>query len=184
MGTNHSYKRRELLVSTSGLAALSLLGTSHGSQEVSATPTRRIVTGLNESGKSAIVSDGAVPAAARYSEPGKAKGSDLWLEKAVPVNNADKQDPMADYSLQSWPPSGGIIVRTATWEPGFSYPMHRSDTIDFFFVISGQIELILEAGSATLKPGDCVVQRGTNHAWRVVGVEPCRFVAVLVSAVS
>ena len=184
MGMNCNHKRREFLVSTSGFAALSLLGVSHGGQEGSPPLDRRVVTGLNELGKSAIVSDGAVPAAARYSELGKASGSDLWLEKVVPVDNADKTDPMADYSLQAWPPSGGVIFRTATWEPGFSYPMHRSDTVDFFFVISGRLELILEDGSTILESGDSVVQRGTNHAWRVVGPDPCRFAAVLVSAVS
>jgi len=123
-----------------------------------------------------------VPAAARFSKPGESSGCDLWLESAVPVNTFDQGDPMADYSMQAWPPLGGVIARTATWEPGFSFPMHRSDTIDFVFVISGQLELILEDGSTVLESGDCVVQRGTNHAWRVVGTEPCTIAAVLLSA--
>jgi len=131
-----------------------------------------------------IVSDGPVPDAASYSTPGQARGSDLWMEKAIPANLLDQSDPMADYSMQSWPPLGGVIARILTWEPGYSYPMHRSDTIDFLFVISGEIELILEDGSTVLESGDCAVQRGTNHAWRVVGDQPCTFVAVLLSAVS
>jgi quercetin dioxygenase-like cupin family protein len=69
-----------------------------------------------------------------------------------------------------------------TWEPGFIYPMHRSDTIDFVFIISGQLELILEEGTTVLRSGETVVQCGTNHAWRVVGNEPCTFAAVLIDA--
>jgi quercetin dioxygenase-like cupin family protein len=69
-----------------------------------------------------------------------------------------------------------------TWEAGFMYPMHRSDTIDFVFIISGQLELILEEGSTVLRSGETVVQRGTNHAWRVVGNEPCTFAAVMIDA--
>ncbi len=105
------------------------------------------------------------------------------MEKAIPVNLLDQSDPRVDYSMQSWPPLGGVIARTSTWEPGYSYRMHRSDTVDFVFVISGQLELILEDDSTVLVPGDSVVQRGTNHAWRVVGDEPCTFTAVLLSAV-
>ena len=69
-----------------------------------------------------------------------------------------------------------------TWEPGLSYPIHRTATIDFIFIVSGQLELILEEGSTVLNPGDCVIQRGTNHGWRVVGGEPCTFTAVMLSA--
>jgi len=123
-----------------------------------------------------------VPAGARLSKPGEFSGRDLWAEKSVPVNLHDQSDPMVDYSTKAWPGPGEVIVRTVTWEPGFSYPMHRSDTIDFVFIITGQVELILEGGSTILHPGDCVVQPGTNHAWRVVGSQPCTIAGVLLSA--
>ena len=130
------------------------------------------------------MSDGRVPEAACYSMPGQAAGCDLWLEDAVPANLSDESDPIVDYSMQSGPHPGGVIVRASAWEPGFSYPIHRSDTVDFVFVISGQIELIPEDGSTVLGPGDSVVQRGANHGWRVVGDQPCIGIAVLLSAVS
>lgn len=182
MITNSRYRRRDFLASAGGLTAFSFLGICRAGEETSAPPTRRVVTGLNATGKSAIVSDGPVPATARYSNPGEASGSDLWLEKSVPVKNLDQTDPMADYSMQAGPPTGGVIVGTLTWEPGYSYPMHRSDTVDFLFVISGQIELILEEGSTVLESGDSLVQRGTYHAWRVGGDESCTLAVVLLSA--
>jgi len=177
-----TYQRRDFLVGAGGFAFLSLFGTAYAGSEKTLQPARRVVTGVNSKGKSTVISDGPVPAEARFSKPGEASGCDLWVENAVPVNLDDEGDPMADYSMQAWPDPGGVIVRTATWEPGFSYPMHRSDTIDFLFVISGQLELILEDGSTVLQPGNCVVQRGTNHAWRVVGSEPCTFAGLLLSA--
>ena len=184
MDINRTFQRRELLTYAAGFAAFSSLATTGVASEKPSQPARRVVTGVNSSGKSVVVSDGAVPESARFSTPGEASGSDLWMEKAVPVKIADHNDPIADYSVQMWPPPGGVIARTITWQPGFSYPMHRSDTVDVMFVISGQLELILEDGSTVLGPGDCIVQRGTNHAWRVVGTEPCTFAGVLLSAES
>lgn len=147
-------------------------------------PGRRVVTGINKMGKSVVVSDGSVPENATWSVPKLARGGDLWIEKKVPVDITDQSDPMAEYTFQEWPSPGGVIVRMGTWQPGFSFPMHRSNTMDFLIIISGQIELILEDSSTILQAGDTVVQRGTNHAWRVVGNEPCTWWGVLVNATS
>jgi mannose-6-phosphate isomerase-like protein (cupin superfamily) len=56
--------------------------------------------------------------------------------------------------------------------------MHRTPTVDLLVVVSGSLELILETGSVSLGSGDCLVQRGTQHAWRVQGDQPCTFAAV------
>jgi mannose-6-phosphate isomerase-like protein (cupin superfamily) len=145
-------------------------------------PGRRVVTGFNASGKSVVVSDGPVPKESTWVESGIALGVDLWVVNHVPIDLTDTNDPLVGYTLQSWPPPGGIICRMLTWEPGFTFPMHRSDTIDFLFIISGQIEVILEEGSALLRSGETLVQRGTNHGMRVVGNIPCTFAAVLIDA--
>jgi hypothetical protein len=146
-------------------------------------PGRRIVTGVNALGKSIVVSDGSVPKDATWSEPGIGSGGDLWIANCVPIDITDQSDPLVGYTLQTWPSPGGVIARMITWEPGFKYPMHRSDTIDFVFIISGKLELILEEGVAVLRPGETVVQCGTNHAWRVLGNEPCTFATVLIDAI-
>jgi mannose-6-phosphate isomerase-like protein (cupin superfamily) len=145
------------------------------------TPHRRVVTGVNASGKSVVVSDGRVPTEGRWSDGG-ANGADLWCLNQVPVDLSDSRDPIKGYKGQEWPPEGGAIARTGTWPPGFQFQMHRSATIDFLFVISGRIELLLDEGSVTLGPGDCCVQRGTNHGWRVVGNQPCTWGGVLLAA--
>jgi mannose-6-phosphate isomerase-like protein (cupin superfamily) len=184
MDVKQDCDRRDFLGVAGGLAALSVMGGPCKLQQASPQRFRRVVTGVNPSGQSTIVDDGQVADGACFSRPGRQSGCDLWMEKAVPVDVLDESDPMADYSMQAWPPPGGVIVRIGAWEPGFSYPMHKSDTLDFMFIISGQMELILEDGSTVLASGDTIVQRGTNHAWRVVGDEPCTFAGVLLSAVS
>jgi quercetin dioxygenase-like cupin family protein len=69
-----------------------------------------------------------------------------------------------------------------TWQPGAGFDMHRTPTLDFVIIVSGWLELLLDSGTVKLGPGDCVVQRGTSHGWRVIGDEHCTFVGVCVSA--
>jgi mannose-6-phosphate isomerase-like protein (cupin superfamily) len=59
--------------------------------------------------------------------------------------------------------------------------MHATETIDCLVIVSGQVELILEKGSTILDSGDCLVQRGTQHRWRVIGDEPCTFAGILMA---
>ena len=56
--------------------------------------------------------------------------------------------------------------------------MHRTDTIDFNLIVSGEVWLELDDGAEVLlKAGDCVVQNGARHRWRNPSSEPC-FMAV------
>jgi mannose-6-phosphate isomerase-like protein (cupin superfamily) len=61
--------------------------------------------------------------------------------------------------------------------------MHTTDTIDYVFIVSGAADLELDDGrKERIRAGDCVVQRGTRHAWRVVGDEPLVLCAILIGA--
>ena len=60
--------------------------------------------------------------------------------------------------------------------------MHRSETIDYGVVVSGEIVLMLDNEEVELKAGDVFVQRGTNHAWSNRSNLPCRVAFVLVTA--
>ena len=61
--------------------------------------------------------------------------------------------------------------------------MHTTDTIDYVVILSGVGELELDDGrKERVEQGDCVVQRGTRHAWRVVGDEPLVLAASMVGA--
>ena len=60
--------------------------------------------------------------------------------------------------------------------------MHRTRTLDYAIVLSGEIYAVLDEGEVLLKAGDVLVQRGTNHAWSNRSARPCRIAFVLVDA--
>ena len=61
--------------------------------------------------------------------------------------------------------------------------MHTTDTIDFEYVVSGEVWLELDDGvEVHLRAGDTVVQNGTRHAWRNKSSEPCQMVVALIGA--
>ena len=60
--------------------------------------------------------------------------------------------------------------------------MHRTPTLDLICVLSGEIWLELDDGEIHLRPGDCVVQNGTRHAWRNRSGTPCSMAIVLIGA--
>ena len=61
--------------------------------------------------------------------------------------------------------------------------MHTTDTIDFEYVLAGEVWLELDNGQEVhLRAGDTVVQNGTRHAWRNKSSEPCRLVVCLIGA--
>ncbi len=143
---------------------------------------RRVVTGFNSDGKSIILMDGAAPPPAIYNRAGKVRGYNAWLVQSVPANLDSATDPMKNGYDKTEPPSGGVIVRMTTWYPGVKYPMHQTNTIDFGIVISGNLQLGLEADSTILEPGDLVVQRNTPHSWSVIGDKPCTIAFILIDA--
>jgi uncharacterized cupin superfamily protein len=60
--------------------------------------------------------------------------------------------------------------------------MHRTRSLDYAVVLSGEIDMMLDETSVHLKPGDTVVQQATNHAWINRGKEPCRILFVLMDS--
>ena len=134
---------------------------------------RRVVTALDEQGRSSVIFDD------RLSAPDG--GTVIAWSTALPVSNEGTAD------TGNVPPSmdllrGGTGFSIARMEPGSSFPMHASNTIDYMFFLSGRITLILETGEVELGAGDLVVDRGILHGWRVEGAEPVIFVCVNVGA--
>jgi quercetin dioxygenase-like cupin family protein len=61
--------------------------------------------------------------------------------------------------------------------------MHRTETLDYAIVLSGECDLELDDGELVhVTQGDIVVQRGTMHAWVNSGTKPCVFAFVLIDA--
>ncbi|MGF0244297.1 cupin domain-containing protein [Rhodococcus erythropolis] len=56
---------------------------------------------------------------------------------------------------------------------------HRTETLDYVYVLDGPVELLVDDESVVMEPGDTVVQRSTNHAWRNHGDEPIRLLVFM-----
>ena len=71
----------------------------------------------------------------------------------------------------------GLAAHMEPNSPG----MHTTDTIDFEYIISGDVWLELDdAVQVHLRAGDTVVQNGTRHAWRNKANKPCTIVVFMV----
>ena len=143
-------------------------------------PVRRVVTGHDKAGRAVIRSDD------RFDTEdiplGIASFALMWTTAAVPADNNDETDGRdRDAALTI---HGGSVIRVVDMLPGGASPMHRTNSIDYGIILSGQVELELDDGVRTLLgPGDIVVQRGTMHLWRNLSDSvPCRIVFVLTEA--
>ena len=155
---------------------------------------RRVVTGHDAKGRAVFVSDGTPPKTI-VSPAGYAVSELLWLD-GPPTTPDDGRDRDGGFDLE--PPPGGLSmrviqippppddapdeerwIRVATEEP--ERPgMHATDTLDFMVVLDGEIVLGLDDGEHRLGQGDCVIQRGNSHRWRVVGDRPCTYVVTMI----
>jgi quercetin dioxygenase-like cupin family protein len=61
--------------------------------------------------------------------------------------------------------------------------MHRTLSLDYIAVISGEIVLRLDGGEEkTVRAGEFIVQRGVNHEWINRSKDVCRIVVVMVAS--
>lgn len=61
--------------------------------------------------------------------------------------------------------------------------MHRTETIDYGIVLEGELVLIMDEGETTVRAGDIVIQRGTNHGWANRSDKICRIAFILIDGV-
>jgi quercetin dioxygenase-like cupin family protein len=93
--------------------------------------------------------------------------------------NAYSPPPGAGAPLDLGVPPGAVSWLLTRLEPGFSYDMHHTDTIDLHLVLDGSAELILDDGPHHLRPGDAVAIAGVDHGWKV-GPDGCTFAMLFV----
>jgi mannose-6-phosphate isomerase-like protein (cupin superfamily) len=166
---------------------------------------RRVVTGVDASGRAVVVADAPVEDTLVMAERGVAF-SEIWRIASVPVlvDAWGDRDPEVPITIPPVP--GGVNFRVVQFDPydqtdvdgraafetmgtgdayveGARHPaMHRTDTVDFAVVLDGSITMLLDDDDVDLETGDMVIQRGTNHAWDNRGTAPCRVAFVLVDA--
>jgi len=140
---------------------------------------RRVVTGHDESGNSVVLSDGPPPVQVHV-EAANVSFFELWNTNAAPEPiSATEPDP-TERPLEVAPRARGTIVRVNELRPGAESPMHRTETIDYGFVLEGEVVLVLTDSEVQLRAGDMVVQRGTDHKWENRSDTTARMAFVLV----
>jgi mannose-6-phosphate isomerase-like protein (cupin superfamily) len=92
------------------------------------------------------------------------------------------EDSARELAVKSFAAAGD--ASNSTWKADAAHPMmHRTQTIDYGIVLEGEIYLVLDDSETLLKPGDVVIQRGTNHAWDNRSAAVCRMAFVLIDGV-
>ncbi len=151
--------------------------------EVRHTPIRRVVTGHDEKGNATVIVDG-VATNAKSSRPGQVSTL-MWCTDSMPCDMpvGETAEDMGNRILGTYPPVNGTRFMIAEYPPGNVPRRHRTETIDYIVVLSGEIDMELDNGEMThLETGDVMIQRGTYHAWINKGSEPCRMAFVLIDA--
>jgi quercetin dioxygenase-like cupin family protein len=139
---------------------------------------RRVVTGHDNQGRAKVLIDETVKNVSSQ-RPG-ALYSVIWSSEELPVNNDGDTDPSGKKIGTTVP--NGSVFRIVSFGPGVAPRNHRTDSIDYAVVMSGEIDMELDGTSVHLKAGDVLVQRGTIHNWVNKGTTPCVIAFTLVSA--
>ena len=174
-------------------------------QQKQAPEVRRVVTKLDESGKAVVMIDERT----RLTAPRPPNAAaNVWItDKSLP--DFSWSDDRGKTKIGLVPPKSGTVFRVVDFAPESapghptemnymmrivgddapakgrppSHPMmHRTRSLDYAIIMSGEIDMLLDDSVVHLKAGDVVVQQATNHAWVNRGKEPCRVAFVLIDS--
>ena len=171
------------------------------------TPIRRIVTGHNAQGLAEVEMDSPAPNSKVRNATGLVSTL-VWVTDETPAKMDLKID-RADRTIGVPPPANGSVLRVVDFPPitaeqaavsqadvlkemGVSESsdqparhafMHRTASVDYAIVMSGEIDMLLDVGEVHLQTGDIVVQQGTNHAWVNNSQAVCRIAFVLIDGI-
>src|SRR4051794_10026803 len=148
---------------------------------------RRIITGHDTKGRAIIAADEHLVGAGLAEDEDRtgARFFQLWATHQMPVDLSDAE--MARQRAGSMTTTlgtgAGSVLRIGVLEPGTRSPMHRTESLDYGICLEGECDMELDGGDVvTLRVGDVVIQRGTNHVWHNRSDAPCRFAWILLDA--
>lgn len=172
-------------------------------------PIRRVITGENSDGVSSIIEDGLAPTIRLVAERPGYKVTNLWCTSAAP-SLVGETDGIALHQGIA-PAAGGTVLRIIDFPPESQDPqvlarmleatfgamyqdalhapkegqhpgMHRTVTVDYAIMLEGELVAIMDTDETTLRAGDVLIQRGTNHAWANRSTKAARIAFVLIDA--
>jgi mannose-6-phosphate isomerase-like protein (cupin superfamily) len=169
---------------------------------------RRVVTTLDANDKAVVLFDGDNPNT--QFRPARGNTMNLiWTTDGSPADMSGTIDRGA-VEIGTQPPPGGTVMRIIDYPPTTPeqearldvnqrqrqvahdaptrglpprHPfMHRTRSLDYAIILSGEIDMLLDDSEVHLQAGDVVIQQGTNHAWVNRGKDVCRIAFILVDA--
>ncbi len=182
---------------------LAVFGASISSAAV-ADDVRRVVTGLDERNYAVVLFDSRIPI--KQDSPVIAS-TNFWITDSTPPSLTKQET--ANRPIGVSPPDNGTKFRLVEFAPlspeieaklppemimkGVSHApekgipvkhpmMHRTRSLDYAVILSGEIDMMLDDTSVHLKQGDVIVQQATNHGWVNHGTQPCRILVVLMDS--
>ena len=141
---------------------------------------RRVVTGHDDTGRAVVKIDENCT----HFKEGRKNGfaCNIWTTETAPADNSSQKD-MGLREGKFTMIENGSVFRILDFKPGVEKRVHRTDSIDYIVVMSGEIDMELEEGQEVhLKAGDVMVQRGTVHNWINRGNESCVMAVILIHA--
>ncbi len=168
---------------------------------------RRVITGDNEQGNSVVIIDGGP--SSTTGEPDIGGLFEIWEDAASGLLDPRDSIDLGAKRPVLGPRKGNVQVRWFVITPtpedvpkaqldeavrlrfaefdGEHHiidqtrhsAMHETQSLDIICLLKGDVSLILEGDETRLKPGQVVIQRGTNHAWQAHG-GPALMLAVLI----
>jgi quercetin dioxygenase-like cupin family protein len=139
---------------------------------------RRVVTGHDQTGKATVKIDEVITSTQESRKNAFPKV--IWSTDGFPVDNSGDTDESA--TIQKTTRDDGTVFRVISFHPGVASRNHRTDSIDYAVVISGEIDMEMDGTVVHLRAGDVLVQRGTIHNWINTGTAPCVIAFVLIAA--
>jgi quercetin dioxygenase-like cupin family protein len=168
---------------------------------------RRVVTGHDAQGRAVVLYDGESPHRFVLEKAGGLKLTEVWETRESPADNSGTGD-AGEHERRIEPAGAGSVFRVIEYPPDRErlktldpdtffhamgaraanaatrrHPgMHKTSTVDYCVVLSGEIWAVLDEEEVLLRAGDVLVQRGTNHAWSNRSERPCVIAFVLIAA--
>ena len=139
---------------------------------------RRVVTGHDATGKAVVTID-EVARSAASARPGVSTCV-AWTSEGFPVDNNGAADEASRQTGTTH--ANGTVFRIIEFGPGNAERNHRTDSLDYAVILSGEFDMDLDGTNVHVKAGDVIVQRGTIHNWINRGTEPCVIAFVLIAA--
>jgi len=148
---------------------------------------RRIITGHNDTGEAVIAADEDIAGTGLVEDAGRTDAIffGLWATHEMPVDlGAEAMARQREASTTTIVGSGsGSVLRIGVLAPGTRSPMHRTESLDYGICLEGECDMELDSSeTVTVRAGDVVIQRGTNHVWHNRSDAPCRFAWILLDA--